>query len=88
MRALRAGVIAVAVVVGLGSWTGGHADGTISFLGQNCPAYGGWVLYHSGPGGSGGIEGVYTASHGDCVSFFVQNPGSTFITVVAPNPQP
>lgn len=88
IRALRAEAVAIALVAGAGIASGVNAGSSTAFLGQNCPAYGGWLLYHSGDGGSGGIQGVYTATHGECVSFFLQNPNDTFIGVVNENPQP
>jgi len=61
-------------------------DGNLAAL--QCPIYGGWILYRTPVGGSGGIEGKYTASHGDCVNFFMQHPDYYFVASVHPNERP
>jgi hypothetical protein len=89
MRILRRTLIIAAIVAaGIGWQTGARADESAPAAGVSCPQYGGWVLYHQGPGGSGGIEGAYSSSHGACVSFFVLHPDFAFIAVVYSNPHP
>jgi len=90
MRVLRAGIGVLGLVVAGMGWSGSAmADASGPAIAQECPQHGGWILYRvPDDGGSAGIHGLYTADHGSCVSFFMQNPSFLFLTVTHSNPPP
>lgn len=89
MRILRGGIALALLAAASTMWSGSaRADGTATQAAQQCPLYGGWVLYRLPVGGSGGIESAYFTTRGDCVNYFVLHSIYAFVATVYSNPHP